>query len=285
MATRGPTVEVRLGEVAGGHLRELEAEVIAEVPVSLTVNGLPWLSFMCTPVDLEALAVGFLFNEGIVSRREEIERVEVCGRGDNVDVVLDRVVARPPSWRRTSGCVGGATAVALPAEPEPAGSPTPAGRGLDLEALRSSPFRLPAAAVQPLMEQLLSSQRLYATCGGVHSSALSDGQRLLAAAEDVGRHNTLDKIAGRCLLEGIPPGPRVLLTTGRVSSDMLQKAARLGAPVVVSRSSPTSLSLALAERWQLTVVGYARRGRFNVYTHPHRITGAVEPSLAKEPAA
>ncbi len=93
----------------------------------------------------------------------------------------------------------------------------------------------------------------------------------MVAAEDIGRHNTLDKIAGQCLLRQLWPSTRILITTGRISSEMLQKAARLRAPILVSRTSPSSLSIEMAERYGITLVGYARRQRFNVYTHPRRV--------------
>lgn len=263
---KGATTAVRCERHEAGASASVGAQVITEAPVALTVNGVAWLSFMCTPVDLEALAVGFLFNEGVISRREEVRGVEVCARGDNVDVLLDRAVERPPAWRRTSGCAGGVTAV------EAAGdAPAAPGTAVPQAALRADGTVVTRGAVHRLLAQLLDGQDLYARTGGVHSSALADGERVVVAAEDLGRHNTLDKIAGRCLLEGLAPVREVLLTTGRISSDMLQKAGRIGAPVVVSCSSPTSLSVELAERWGITLVGYARRDRFSVYTHPHRI--------------
>ncbi|HZJ24486.1 MAG TPA: formate dehydrogenase accessory sulfurtransferase FdhD, partial [Anaerolineales bacterium] len=94
-----------------------DAETIVEAPVSLTVNGQVWLSFMCTPVNLEALAVGFLYNEGVLESMDQVEDVRVCEHGDNVDVWLNRSVEQPKSWRRTSGCTGGVTAVDLLARP------------------------------------------------------------------------------------------------------------------------------------------------------------------------
>lgn len=229
-------------------------ETIVEKPVSLTVNGEVWLTFMCTPVDLEALAAGFLFNEGVITDRSEVASVHVCGRGDNVDVWLHHPVEQPSRWRRTSGCTGGFTSVEgrLP-------SPSLNGACLNPEQVCS------------LIGELLENQELYRRTGGVHTSALSDGERILFTADDIGRHNTLDKLAGRCLLEGIQLERRLILTTGRISSEMLQKAARQGAAVVISRTSPSSLSIEMAQAWGITLIGYARRGRFNLYTHPERI--------------
>src|SRR5512140_3994458 len=95
-----------------------DVETIVEAPVSLTINGQAWMSFMCTPTDLEAMAVGFLYNEGVIEGMEEVEDVRVCEHGDNVDVWLNRSVEQPTSWRRTSGCTGGVTAVDLLARPD-----------------------------------------------------------------------------------------------------------------------------------------------------------------------
>jgi len=234
-----------------------DAETIVETPVSLTINGSAWLSFMCTPVDLEALAVGFLYNEGVIDKMSEVEDVRVCEHGDNVDVWLNRSVEQPKSWRRTSGCTGGVTAVDLLAKPDVS---------FDLQQPRVAPV-----AIGQLVEMLFESQELYRETGGVHTSALSDGARVLLAAEDIGRHNTLDKIAGLCLMKNTWPATRILVTTGRISSEMLQKAARLQAPILISRTSPSSLSIEMAERYGITLIGYARRQRFNVYTHAQRV--------------
>jgi FdhD protein len=239
-----------------GSQRTVEAPVIAEAAVTLTVNGEPWLSFLCTPHELEAFAVGFLFNEGVIAARNEIATVEVCGRGDLVDVWLTHPAERPPQWRRTSGCTGGVTASGA----------DPAAYALDGGGLVLRPDE-----VTSLIARLFEAQQLHRSAGGVHTSALSDGERILVCVEDIGRHNTFDKIAGRCLLEAIAPAHRVLLTTGRVSSEMLQKAARFGAAMVISRTSPTSLSVELAERWGITLIGYARPDRFDIYAHGERI--------------
>lgn len=234
-----------------------DAETIVEMPVSLTVNGEVWLTFMCTPVNLEAMAVGFLYNEGILESMDEVEDMRVCEHSDNVDVWLNRTVEQPRSWRRTSGCSGGLTAVETLAR-------------VDVSFDGDKP-RVPPEVIGHLIEGLFESQALYRETGGVHTSALSDGEKFLLSAEDIGRHNTLDKIAGLCLMNNVWPQTRILITTGRISSEMLQKAARLHAPILISRTSPSSLSIEMAERYGITLIGYARRHRFNVYSNLQRV--------------
>ncbi len=237
--------------------KPFDAETIVESPVSLTVNGEVWLTFMCTPVNLEALALGFLYNEGVIESMGEVEDARVCEHGDNVDVWLNRSVEQPHSWRRTSGCTGGVTAVDLLAR--------------DDVFFNGDQPRVAPEAIGHLVEKLFESQELYRETGGVHTSALSNGEQILFVAEDIGRHNTLDKIAGLCLMNDVWPATRILITTGRISSEMLQKAARLQAPILISRTSPSSLSIEMAERYGITLIGYARRDRFNVYSNQYRI--------------
>jgi len=234
-----------------------DAETIVETPVSLTVNGAVWLSFMCTPVDLEAMAVGFLYNEGVIEKMADVADIRVCEHGDNVDVWLNYNAEQPTSWRRTSGCTGGITAVDLLARPD--------------VSFEEDKFNVGPEAIGRLVEMLFESQALYRETGGVHTSALSDGEKIVFAAEDIGRHNTLDKIAGLCLMNDTWPNTRILITTGRISSEMLQKAARLQAPILISRTSPSSLSIEMAKRYGITLIGYARRHRFNVYSNGQRV--------------
>jgi FdhD protein len=253
-----------------GKWENMGSEVIVEMPVSLTVNGQVWLTLMCTPIDLEALAVGFLFNEGVIKSRDEIELVQVCATEDNVDVWLKHPVEQPQQWRRTSGCTGGKTSVMLNQ------SYTGLQNGLVL----------PPHVVHHWIEELTNAQQLYRQVGGVHTSILSDGERVIVSAEDVGRHNTLDKIAGRCILDDIQLPHKILVTTGRISSEMIQKAARIGASIVISRTSASSLSVSMASQWGITLIGYARRDQFIVYTHCERILQdsevLLEPSLPEE---
>ncbi len=249
---------------------ETDARVIRETSVSLTVNGESWLTFNCTPTDLDALAVGFLFNEGIIAERSEIAAVDVCKQNTNVDVWLNHSVEKPQQWQRTSGCTGGYTSQM--ADPESAAVPPPA----PAVARKNGSAAVVTATISPesvlaSMDQMLEVQELYRETRGVHCSALSDGAVIRLRAEDIGRHNTLDKLAGHMLLDGVRVHPAIVVTTGRVSAEMLQKSARLGAVMVVSRTSPTTQSIAWAEELGITLVGYARRTQFTVYAHPERI--------------
>lgn len=239
---------------ASGSWEVNDARIIDEVPVELNVNGESWLTFMCTPTHLEALGVGFLFNEGIITRADEISVVRACDNGCQLDVWLNHAVTKPLHWRRTSGCTGGATS----------------SQGTDtLHPIVEKDF-LPPDLILAGMDDLLRQQELYRSTRGVHCSMLTDGEGTTLLAEDIGRHNTLDKLAGRLLLELPRLKRRMVYTTGRISSEMLQKSARMGASAVISRTSPTGLSLRLADELGITVIGYARRTQFNVYTHTWR---------------
>jgi FdhD protein len=255
-----PSHPIEYRQVTSGRWETVQASVVMELPISLTVNGEHWLTLMCTPANLEALAVGFLFNEGLISLAEEIADVRLCEHGDNVDVWLTHNIMKPSEWRRTTGCTGGFTSVLSTFSSQP---PSPICDGV-----------FTPSEICQLMMQLLESQDVYRTSGGIHTSALSDGKQIILVAEDIGRHNTLDKIAGRMILERNDLKTRILLSTGRISSEMLQKSARMGACMVISRTAASHLAIQLAEAWGITLIGYTRRDRFNVYSHAQRILGA-----------
>lgn len=237
------------------HVTSIEGEVIEESLLTLFINGQEWVTLMCTPVGLEALVLGFLSAEGIITDIADVELLDITHRGLVADVWLRHQVTLPQRRVLTSGCAGGVTFVDLAAARAPVHMSRFVTRG----------------QVLALMRQLQNSANLYSRSQGVHTTALSDGQHLLAVAEDVGRHNTLDKIRGICLQYGIPTAGNILLTTGRISSEMLHKAADMETPVVISRTSPTSLSLALAKAWNITLIGYVRGRRLRIYSGAWRL--------------
>ncbi|MCK6579543.1 MAG: formate dehydrogenase accessory sulfurtransferase FdhD [Anaerolineae bacterium] len=239
--------------------------IIVESLVTLYVNGLELATVMCSPLDLEALALGFLFNEGVIQSLDEVGLVKANAVGSAVDVLLTRRAFDPP--RRlilTSGCGGGITLEHLTETYPPL----------------TSAFATRPSVVFERMRDLQGSARLYQQVRGVHAAVLADESRLLASAEDVGRHNAVDKIAGKALLGGIDPRNRMILTSGRISSEMLSKARRMHVPLVASRTSPTSITVRLAEAWNICVVGYVRHGSLRVYTHPQRLGLPPLPTAA-----
>jgi FdhD protein len=246
-----------------GNWRPVEGAVTQEALVRVHVNGQELAMLMCTPRAQDELALGFLRAEGLIAGLEDVRRVVVCPNGSCVDVWLRSELEMPATSRRiiTSGCGGGITFDDLSAHQAPV----------------TSAATVSAAALLDRMHDLYQAARLYARTQGIHTSALTDGQRLLLVAEDIGRHNTVDRLWGQALLRGLSTTGLILLATGRISSEMLGKAARMGVPIVVSRTSPTSLSIRLARAWNITVVGYARRDRLRVYSTPERLITQSAP--------
>jgi len=246
--------------VKGERTEEVSGEVVREQPLTVYVDGERFLTLLCTPVKLEALVIGYLWMEKVIGDLAEIRAVDVSAVDGRVDVTLTHPVTLPTERILTSGCGGGITF------------------RIDhrLFPRLSSSLRVSPAQLTTQMRELFAAAVLYKTSRGIHGAALSDGERLLVVAEDVGRHNAVDKIKGEALLRDIPTDDRILLSTGRVSSEMLLKAARMGVPVVASRTSPTEMAIALAEQLNITVCGYVRPDGLNLYAGDHvRLAGAA----------
>lgn len=288
-----PLAELDYIDYDGVRAVAVHRPVINETPWVLYVDGRELVTMMCSPVRLHALALGFLQSEGIVDGLDDIWQLKVyldenqvylffpdaglnepmamttCEQATGtIDVRLRRPTALHPERRvLTSGCGGGITFDDLSGERPP----------LD------SHLRVTAPQLIGLMRLLDYSAALYRTSRGVHTSALAEGDHLLVLAEDVGRHNTLDKIRGECMLANIPTRDRILLTSGRISSEMVTKARKMDVPVVVSRTSPTATSVRLARQWGITLIGYARAPRLRVYAGSERVLFEPVPAHAAAP--
>jgi FdhD protein len=242
--------------VENGRSEAVSGGVIDESLVSIYVNGEEIATVMCSPLDQESLALGFLFNEGVIESAEEVGLVKANVARTVVDVLLTHAdYVQPRRMVLTSGCGGGITFQHL-SESYP--------------ALESDFFTSPDV-ILARMRDLNASATLYRSVRGVHTAILCDENGLLLSAEDVGRHNTIDKIAGKALQANIITRDRILLTSGRISSEMLGKARRMGVPLVASRTAPTSIAVKLAQAWNICIAGYVRRDSLRVYTHPGRL--------------
>lgn len=270
METRG-VFSADYSEYSSGAWRAVAGAVTEEALIRVHVNGREFATFMATPRDQDELALGFLRSEGVISAPEDVRRMVVCPSGACVEVWLrDGDAALPDAGSRiiTSGCGGGITFDDLSGQRPPLA----AGGALSPDDLFAR------------MRELYQAADLYRATQGIHTSALTDGKRLILVAQDVGRHNTVDRLWGKALKAGIDPAGLYLLATGRISSEMLGKAGKMGLPIVASRTSPTSLSVRLGRAWNLTVIGYVRRDTLRVYSAPQRL--AVDgpgPEVLAEP--
>ena len=235
--------------VRGSRADEVDGEVVREQPLTLFVNGEKFLTILCSPIDLEALVIGYLWMERVIGGLDEVRHIEVSAVDGRAEATLTHPVTLPTERILTSGCGGGITF------------------RIDhrLFPRLSSALRVRPEALAVGMKELFAAAVHYKASRGIHGAALSDGERLLLVAEDVGRHNAVDKIKGAALLRGIPTEDRILLSTGRVSSEMLLKAARMGVPLVASRTSPTEMAVGLAEQLNITICGYVRGEGLNLY--------------------
>lgn len=250
---KGVVPDVVFDRFSGEGWGRNSAHLPGEMALAITINRQQLVTILCTPTKLNCLVLGFLYAEGIISGMDDVASIQVCGEESLADVMLSNSEYVLPTKRTlTSGCGSGATFKT---------------QGQKVE----SDFAVTPKDVLSLMKQLQEQMALYRLCGGVHGSALSDTKNLLVVAEDIGRHNTLDKIQGECLLKGLQTRDRLLLSTGRISSEMLLKAAKMQVPVVVSRHSPTGSAVSLAHDLGIALVGHARGDRLSVYSHPERL--------------
>ena len=235
-------------------LEEREDLIAIEKRLRVSVNGKEVLSLYCTPLMIRELVVGMFMTEDIIKGGWCAERMSI-EYGD--DVLVDIPAegeALTDGAVITSGCIGGVT---FP-------------KRLSLQKI-DDPFQIKMSALKELFRRFQNTSELYKMTGCVHSAGLSDGYEILCLAEDIGRHNAVDKVIGYAILEGIQFEGKIMLASGRLSSEIVSKCAKWGIPMVASRTSPTSLAVDIAEKSGVTVVGFLRADRLNVYTHPQRI--------------
>ncbi len=246
--------KITILKVRDSSAEAVEDFVAVEKKVRISVNGVHALSLYCSPQMIREFVVGVVFNEGLISGGWCAERIAIeYGEDINVDIPSSGTIAAGERTI-TSGCAGG---ISLGRKP-------PAERLAD-------PSVFDLCAVQELYHTFQKRSEGYKATGGVHSAALADSNRLLVFTEDIGRHNAVDKVIGYALLEDIPFSGKIMLASGRLSSEIVSKCAQCGIPVIISRAAPTSLSVQIAETSGLTLIGFARGSRMNIYSGRERI--------------
>ncbi len=261
----GPLLEVEAVEWRDGAASLVRGAIVEETPVVLVYNHVPHVVMMATPADLDDFAVGFSVTEELVSSPAELMDISIerLGRGIEVKISIssERAKEIESRARRLSGRTGCGICGANDLE------------GV-LKSLHSVPSGVPVepAVIHRAMDQLSGRQQLNRESGAVHAAgwATLDGDIVLVR-EDVGRHNALDKLVGAALKQKVDPAGGFAVVTSRASFEMVQKASALGAPILAAISGPTALAVRVAEESGMTLVGFARKERLTVYTHPGRI--------------
>ncbi len=241
--------------------QDMEDIVIREVPLTIILDNQELVTLLCTPSDFKYLAVGFIFSEGLLSSADEIKKVTVDERRGVVRVESKEGKELPEGilFKRliSSGCGRGASFYTA----------------ADIQTLAevSSTTVISVRQVFSLLREFQHRSQIFKDTGGVHSAALCDAEQILVFSEDVGRHNAIDKIFGECIMTGIPADGRIILTSGRISSEIALKAVKMKVPILISRSAPTTMGVQIANDLGLTLIGFARGERMNVYSHSQRI--------------
>jgi FdhD protein len=230
-------------------------DVVEEIPIALFINGRHAVTAMMSPVGLEDFVVGYLFTEQIIKGIEEIESIRIeTNRISVITKNLFKVLG--PKKTILSGC-GGSTSF------------------IDTKKLPKihSDFAISADTIRTAQREVLDSE-VHRTTGGIHNVVLLDQKNVLIIAEDIGRHNAVDRIIGYGLRNHVDFSHTYVISSGRISSEMVRKCLMANIPIVVSRSATTTLAVDIARETGITVIGFARGGKMNIYTHPERIIGA-----------
>ena len=246
--------------VVDGEARPLEETVAVEEPLEIHINGQPWITTMRTPGHDRELALGLLYSEGLLADLIDVDSISV---EDNVVLIEGQISidGHTRGFVRSSSCgvCGRASLDAIMARHPP--------------AIPTEGFTISEGDVGVLLGRLRSMQSVFETTGGVHAVALfSENAEITELAEDVGRHNAMDKIVGRTL-NHLPLSNHGFLLSGRVSFEMVQKAVMAGSPCIIAIGAPTTLAIDLARQHGITLIGFARDMRFNVYTGSWRLKG------------
>jgi FdhD protein len=247
--------------IKDGDRQEIEEKVAEEAVLRIFLNDREVVALSCTPHDEDHLAVGFLFSEGLLKKKEQIKSLD---RSEDRITILTHVPLEIPEDSRlkgvlTSGC-GKGRSFADWKKMDPVE-----------DILVNLDLTLSPDQAHRVMLEFEKRSELFRQTGGVHSAALGTGDGLVLFNEDIGRHNAVDKVLGEGFLTGLELKDKFLVISGRVSSDLISKLWNCGLSLVVSRTAPTSLALKMAQRLGITVIGFARGKRMNVYTYPVRV--------------
>ena len=240
---------------------ETDDIIVRELPLTIILNNRELVTLLCSPTDLKYLAIGCLFCEGLLKSKDEIKKITVDDKRGVVWVETEeeKGLAGEPLFKPLIASGGGKGA-----------SFYSTADVQDLAKVESQ-IRVSPHDVFTLVEEFVQRSQVFKATGGVHCAALCHTKGILAFSEDIGRHNAIDKIFGECILSDIPTDDHIIITSGRISSEILLKVAKRNIPILISKSAPTNLGVRLADDLGVTLIGFVRGKRMNVYTNGWRV--------------
>lgn len=252
------TKEIEIKRVHNDLQENISDSIIEEISLDIFVNYEFYASLMCTPIEVRELAIGFLFSEGIISSIDSIINIEEKYE-NRICILLDHEIEVDDNNARaiTSGCGNGSVHI----------------KSLEECSVKfiDNNCKFESYNILKLMKEFNNKSELFKITGGVHSCCICSDNNLLIFSEDIGRHNALDKVIGKALMNNIHLDDKLVMTTGRISSDIVIKVAKAGIQTIISHSAPTTLALSLAKAANITLIGFARGSRMNIYSNSHRI--------------
>ncbi|MGM0445148.1 MAG: formate dehydrogenase accessory sulfurtransferase FdhD [Bacillota bacterium] len=233
--------------------------IIKEQPLTIFVNGYELVTLMTLPLNLKELAVGFIASENIIDDYNEINAINFSHQDTVVQIELNKEVNINLYKKRTltSGCGKGVTFTNL--------------QDCALAEVYNDSFKINSSIINKLMSEMQKKSDLFLKTGGTHTAALADQDSIISVIEDIGRHNTIDKLIGFSYQNKITLKDKMIITSGRVSSEIIIKVLKQKIPILISRSAPTSQAVEIAREKNITLVGFTRGNRYNVYNDLDRI--------------
>lgn len=249
--------------VKNNTVQHIEDTIVTEYAITVKINQTEFVTMVCTPEYVEDMVIGYLASERVIRNFEDIENIWYQQEEGFVHITtshINPIYQQMQNKRYITSCCGmsrqGFVFV---------------NDALTARDMNKSAVTITTADCFRLMQDMQNSAEMFKATGGVHNAALCDANSVILSRMDIGRHNALDKIYGYCLKNKINMQDKIIVFSGRISSEILLKVSKIGCALVLSKSAPTELALQLAEQLGITTVGFIRNDSLNIYTHPERI--------------
>jgi FdhD protein len=255
------TYTTSITKIKGSERFQTDDTLVREIKLDIYVNSKKVAALMATPVDQKVLAVGYLVSENIISHINDIEKIELLHDGTQIEIVAlaneENIEKLSSEGVVSSGCGRSTTTNISP-------------KAIEAKVIKSD-FSIQASLLTKEMGQFYTECPLYEETGCVHTAKLYIGKTNYFVGEDIAQHNTIDKAIGKALLARVDISKSFLMVSGRLSSEMVAKAVMYQIPIIASRTAATCLGVQIAEKFNLTLIGFVRGDRMNIYKNPHRI--------------